>query len=65
MGFQAFETVRTPVGDFEVISNTFLDAGVSLHIDGLIDIRLTISAKNARALAAQLIAAADHAEGKA
>jgi hypothetical protein len=63
MGFQTFETVKTASGHFEIISNTYTNDAVGIHIDGVIDIRLSITATQARALAAQLIAAADHAEG--
>lgn len=67
MPIQAFETVFLAAGEVEVVGNTYIRNGVSVHIDGDagLDVRLPMTSDQARALAAQLIAAADYAEGKA
>lgn len=63
MGIRPFETVYSDAGEIDVFSHDLMHRAVSIHIDGQIDVRISITAKDARALAAQLIAAADHAEG--
>ena len=65
MDIKAHETVVIPAGCLDVVSNRLMAPGVTVHLDGDVDIRFAMSPEEARDFAAQLIAAADHAEGKA
>lgn len=65
MSISNIGTMNISAGEITVIANTWIGHAVSIHIDGNLDIRLPLTASQARALAAQLIAAADYAEGKA
>jgi hypothetical protein len=65
--FFAGESIQMKYGDTkaEVLGHRSGGQSVTLSFDGCVSVQGSFTPTNARALAAQLIAAADHAEGKA
>ena len=50
--------------DIEVVGYRCTQRNITIRLEGFVDFRIEIDETHARALAAQLIAAADHAEGR-